>query len=761
MCKQEEKSRNGRRFSLRKRMVTLLLLLSMAFALLPAHVSAAGNSYVMLHPSSGTVPTGVKVSVGDKINGFEVYQIRGKDIYIDLGRYNVSLQNFRIPKPEEVWEGVAMQYNPQTYVIAGTAGAVHKTPGSNALLGNGGNTFYYYNLGPGGGTDALWSFTLNYSANNGTGAPAPQSYSTNEKYNKSHSFTVSAVRPVREGFSFLGWADSAAANSAQYQPGGTCTVYQTAEGYTGGAASKTIYAVWQEKEQPPVPTYTVTYTDGVTGEEVFKDQVYSGLTAGTRTPDFQGGVPTRPGFSFEGWSPKVADSVTKNVTYISQWKQIVPEPSWDKLTVTKSADRDTAKPGETVVYTVTVTNQTGTDLKNVSVTDSLDPRLSLAGAEPAGQYNAETGVWTVPSLKNGESAALTIRATVAAGVTDREVIPNLAVITGAAAGDIQLPDGTRPSGSANVTAAAGGGPGGGGVDTSVTLHYETNGGTEFKDERHVRNALVRLDRVPTREGYRFVGWYADRELTEKIASVRMTGDKTVYACWRAASVPDRLNGDDHFAYVIGYPDGTVRPGAKISRAETAAIFFRLLKPGVREDNLTSGSVFEDVGQGMWYRQSISTLAALGIVKGRTPVCFAPEAPISRAEFAAICARFDTGVTKGDGGFTDLSGHWAQEEIERAASLGWIAGYPDGTFRPDQPITRAEAMTMVNRVLCRMPEKEADLLDGMNVWPDNQPGAWYYLAVQEATNSHNFTYKGEIYEYWTELTDGPDWAQYQN
>ena len=304
------------------------------------------------------------------------------------------------------------------------------------------------------------------------------------------------------------------------------------------------------------------------------------------------------------------------------------------------------------------------------------------------------------------------------------------------------------------------GGGGGESTTYYILHYESNGGTKYKDERYAKNTVVQLDKVPVREGYQFTGWYADKELTERITSIKMTSDKTVYAGWRKATVPDMLNGDDHFAYVIGYTDGTVRPNANISRSEVAAIFFRLLKPEVRDGNLTSFNTFTDVNEGMWCNKSISTMAKLGIVKGRSPELFDPDAPITRAEFAAICARFDTGLTEGDSNFMDISGHWAEAEIERAASLGWIMGYTDGTFRPDNYITRAEAMTMINRVLCRIPEDEDDLLPGMNVWPDNQPGAWYYLAVQEATNSHDFQYKGEIYEHWIKLTTDPDWTRYQ-
>ena len=318
---------------------------------------------------------------------------------------------------------------------------------------------------------------------------------------------------------------------------------------------------------------------------------------------------------------------------------------------------------------------------------------------------------------------------------------------------------TKTEGTLTVT--DNGGSGGGGGTTYYILQYESNGGTSYKDERYTSGATVKLDKVPTREGYAFTGWYADKALTEKITNVRMNSARTVYAGWNASTVPGMLNGDDHFAYVIGYSDGMARPTANISRAEVATIFFRLLKDDIRDGNLTSYNTFDDITDGMWCSKSVSTMAKLGIVKGRGVGKFDPNANITRAEFAAICARFDTGLTNGASNFTDISGHWAEAEIERAASLGWIRGYMDGSFRPDTYITRAEAMTMINRVLCRIPENGDDLLSGMNVWPDNQPDAWYYLAVQEATNSHDFKHKGEIYETWTRLTDDPDWTRYQN
>ena len=305
-----------------------------------------------------------------------------------------------------------------------------------------------------------------------------------------------------------------------------------------------------------------------------------------------------------------------------------------------------------------------------------------------------------------------------------------------------------------------GGSSSSGHSTRYTLHYESNGGTAYKDERCSSGTKVTLDKTPTRESYTFTGWYADKALTQKITSVTMNSDKTVYAGWEATGVPDKLNGDDHFAYVVGYSDSTVRPNANISRAEVATIFFRLLKSDIRDGNLTADNEFSDVSDGQWHNKAISTMAKLGIVKGRRADRFDPDASITRAEFAAICARFNTKPVENSGSFSDISGHWAENEIERAAAFGWISGYPDGTFHPDARITRAEAMTMINRVLCRMPQSESDLLDSMVTWPDNKPSDWHYLSVQEATNSHDFNRQGEVGESWTKLTSVPDWTRYQ-
>ena len=445
-----------------------------------------------------------------------------------------------------------------------------------------------------------------FDKNGGDTEASPRIMSQEKVAGSANHFDLPTTNPTRSGYIFTGWNTKA---------DGSGDAFTAATDVTSNI---TVYAQWKDST-----TYSVTYKDGVDGT-VFADQTTADLHVGDTTPAFSG-TPTRSGYTFTGWEPSVAATVTDNAVYTAQW------------------------------------------------------------------------------AKNSSSSH---------------------------------------------------------HSTRYTLHYESNGGTAYKDERYSSGTKVTLDKTPTRESYTFTGWYADQALTQKITTVTMNSNKTVYAGWEATGVPDKLNGDDHYAYVIGYLDGNVRPNANVSRAETATIFFRLLKSDIRDGNLIADNGFSDVSDGQWHNKAISTMAKLGIVKGRRADNFDPDASITRAEFAAICARFNTKPVENSGSFSDISGHWAENEIERAAAFGWISGYPDGTFRPDARITRAEAMTMINRVLCRMPQSESDLLNSMVTWPDNKPSDWHYLAVQEATNSHDFDRKGEVGESWTKLTSVPDWKRYQ-
>ena len=225
-------------------------------------------------------------------------------------------------------------------------------------------------------------------------------------------------------------------------------------------------------------------------------------------------------------------------------------------------------------------------------------------------------------------------------------------------------------------------------------------------------------------------------------------------------VPTGLNGKDHYAYIIGYGNNDVRPQNNITRAEVATIFFRLLTDETREANMTKSNGYNDVKDGDWFCCAVSTLSKMGIIKGYEDGSFKPNDPISRAEFAAIAARFDPDGDKTPATFADVTSHWAKDEISIAANHGWIKGYEDGSFKPDQKITRAETMTLVNRVLNRLPETKDDLHKDMKTWVDNMDEtAWYYLAVQEATNSHYFKNKtGTKFEQWTDLRDTRDWSE---
>ena len=312
---------------------------------------------------------------------------------------------------------------------------------------------------------------------------------------------------------------------------------------------------------------------------------------------------------------------------------------------------------------------------------------------------------------------------------------------------------------------------------TYTVKFESNGGSTVADQKVNYNGKATKPADPTKSGYTFAGWYTDKEtLTNKYDfDTPVIKDITLYAKWNDIYVPYYppvpptvkiedddalgLNTTDHFAYIIGYPDGTVQPGGQITRAEVATIFFRLLTDDVRDANLKRINSYTDVASNAWYNTAVSTLSSMGIIAGYPDGTFRPNANITRAEFAAIAARFDPSGNKTAAAFSDILNHWAKDEISIAFNNSWVDGYPDGTFLPQRNISRAEAMTLVNRVLNRKPEAKDDLLPAMKVWTDNlDPNAWYYLAVQEATNSHYYKFKtNSKYEKWTELRETRDWT----
>jgi hypothetical protein len=215
-------------------------------------------------------------------------------------------------------------------------------------------------------------------------------------------------------------------------------------------------------------------------------------------------------------------------------------------------------------------------------------------------------------------------------------------------------------------------------------------------------------------------------------------------------MPPLLNLADHFAYIQGYPDNTVRPEAHITREEVAAVFFRLLDPDYRELVRASVATFSDVSPDRWSSKHIATLANGGILEGYQDGTFRPDNYITRAELAVIASRFDKLSFLDENKFSDVEGHWAEKYINSAAAKGWVEGYPDGTFQPDKYITRAEFVTLVNRVLNRKVHAE-NILPEAKQFPDLLPGAWYYEAMQEAINSHLYDRREDEYEVWSEIT----------
>jgi len=310
--------------------------------------------------------------------------------------------------------------------------------------------------------------------------------------------------------------------------------------------------------------------------------------------------------------------------------------------------------------------------------------------------------------------------------------------------------------------------GGGGPVSKYEITFDTNGGSKIEKLEKIENFEVNLSSyVPVKDGYVFDGWYTDAELTNKVTKVKMTNDITLYAGWKEVEKEEidhkpSIMTDEHFAYIVGRDDGKVYPKANLTRAEAATIFFRLLKEDVRQEALVTDNQFVDVNEGHWFNTAVSTLANLDIVNGRTPNEFAPNEPITRAELTTIVARLSDAEYNGKSMFDDIDGHWAEEYINIAASIGWVEGDGNGLFRPDDKITRAEVMTLINRVLNRVPLSVEDMHEDMKKWPDNMDtDAWYYIAVQEATNSHDCEYeKGSIHEEWTGLTENPDWTTYE-
>lgn len=463
-----------------------------------------------------------------------------------------------------------------------------------------------------------------------------------------------------------------------------------------------------------------------------------------------------------------SDASNKSVTYLS-----------DNESVATVSDTGVVTAVANGTAVITVTTADGNKTATCTVTVNIPPStVSVTGVSVSP---------TSKSLKVGETVQLT--ATVSPqdatnkAVTYASSKPSVATVSetglvtaksaGTATITVTTVDGNKTATSTITVTSSGGGGGGGGGGSVTTKKYKltfnTDGGSEVASLEAKEGTKINLEQyVSEKAGYEFDGWYSDKELNEKVTEITLKKDMTVYAKWILSDdepvvvKPDYKPGiltDEHYAYIVGREGGMISPESDITRAEVATIIYRLLDEDERNKAKTKENVFIDVNEDDWFNTAVSTLASLELVNGRTAETFEPDAFITRAELATIFARMVEVKYDGKVLFSDVTLHWAESYINEAATAEWIVGY-NGLFRPDDNITRAEAMTLVNRVLNREPESKIDLLEGMTTWIDNaNEDAWYYLAVQEATNSHTYEMKADgKHEKWTSLTENPDWSK---
>ena len=462
-------------------------------------------------------------------------------------------------------------------------------------------------------------------------------------------------------------------------------VYVTAKDNEGNNANVTI--TW------PMPTdaaedteFYVVHFDGL-------DREFSGAEAADKinatTPEVLTVTEAE-----DGSITFTTDSFSPFVLVYNQKDAAAPSLTVDKelTAVNEKAPGSSVSVGDTLTYTITVTNNGNVDLTNVSVKDTFNGKgtLNFAASDDYTATNNNDGTYTI-TLNS-----------------------NLA------------------------------------VDNSVkiTATYKVLRG----DANDTLTNTVSVTGTPTDGGEPTTG--EDTETTPV---------NPYHPPIRPPEDPDKpeLNTEDHYAYIVGYEDGSVQPEGDITRAEVATIFFRLLTDESRNEYWSQTNPYSDVSADDWFNNAVSTLTNAGVLDGYEDGTFKPNGNITRAEFATITARFFEATYDGENLFPDIEGHWAQDYINEAANAGIVNGYEDGTFRPQQYITRAEAMTMVNRTIDRHPDAD-HLLDDMIVWPDNPETAWYYEQVQEATNSHEYTMNTDDeqnpYEIWTKLLPNRDWSE---
>ena len=552
-------------------------------------------------------------------------------------------------------------------------------------------------------------------------------------YNEKPTNTYEPTKAEDDQFSytFKGWNVEGSADTALVTPTDIAVT-----------ANVTYIAVFE----PVAREYHVTYLVG--GTEYAKDTYKVGADVAIRP------VPTKDGYTFTGWTSN--DSAFDIRGFKMPAHNVVIEGKFEK------------NPAKQYTYTV---NKHFYDEKGVEV------NVEKGEAKTAVENTAVSELYKDAAVKQTVDGKTYVYVSGLTTVTDnlekltKDVTIDLYYYLNVEGGN-DIPDAWEYRLTFKVVNGEWNDGGNADIVTYVQFKDQTTG-EAFKDEA----VVVPVTRIPAvgekpNSGYHAGAWdtspydnykvQKDTVFTYTYAKNSSGGSSGGHHRRPTVTIPDDvptgLNGDDHYAYIVGYPDKTVRPQNGITRAEVATIFFRLLTDETRDANSTKSNSYSDVAAGAWYNHAVSTLSAMGIVKGSNGK-FNPNAPITRAEFAAIAARFDDKANTTTADFSDIASHWAKNEISAASNNGWITGYPDGTFRPDNKITRAEAMTLVNRVLKRLPETEEDLHDDMIKWSDNSDvSQWFYLDVQEATNSHYYQTKENQFEKWTKLRETRDWTE---
>lgn len=663
---------------------------------------------------------------------------------------------------------------------------------------------------PGGTTiifKANWKsniVTITFDANGGAWAADVAGYTMNadkttasKKFNLSDTVEKITPDPVQDGKKFSGWGVKLDENG---KPSDKIVAYPLVETSATAAAHKRIfdekpiifYAMWEDAAQPTEKlNYTIhQHYIGSNGKQdaQFNDELPKTASAGTKISDL---IPAE--------LQKNRKYYYQTYIYLSSETKIVNDN-----VATPVADDTVLNKDNTQIHLYYYLDAWNDENNTLTGGDNIPDKYQavvtykvVGGTWKDGKTDDQVQVFTLKT-KNKETG---VWEDVTPAPTLGNTIPTGMISsysrTASQSWDKDITKDTKVTESVTYTYTFTKGSSGGGGGSSSTHYYislkkvdaqdgEALSGAKFGlylDGKQIatatsdRNGIVRFSMGSS--NYRSLTDKSNlycQELTapegyklsnEKIAVSKKnvstsssTSDKNAKTVKNSRSkTPSMLNGEDHFAYIVGYPDKTVHPQSSITRAEVATIFFRLLTEETRTANATKTNNYADVSSDNWYNQAVSTLSAMGIIKGDSRGNFNPNAPITRAEFAAIAARFDKTEDVAAASFGDVAMHWAKPEISVAANNGWINGYTDGTFHPDSKITRAEAMVMINRVLQRLPESKADLLDGMIQWSDNaDTSKWYYLAVQEATNSHYYELKANQHEKWTKLRENRDWTQ---